>query len=119
MIEELQQRQQELGQPTADDAAHAPRSVIADALRYLTNQQSRMHYDEYRRRGLPITSSAIESTIKQVNRRVKGSEKFWSGGAEAMLKLVADHLSETNELANYWRQRHQTIPSHRCYQAAA
>ena len=36
---------------------------------YLENQKSRMHYDAYRRRGLPITSSHIESTVKQINRR--------------------------------------------------
>ncbi len=35
-----------------------------------------MKYDQYRRQGLPITSSPIESTVKQINRRVKGSEKF-------------------------------------------
>ncbi len=40
-----------------------------------------MRYDEYRRQGLPFTSCHIESTIKQINRRVKGSENFWSEGA--------------------------------------
>ena len=36
----------------------------------------------------PITSSHIESTIIQINRRVKGSEKFGSGaGAGAILQL--------------------------------
>ena len=77
----------------------SPRSKVADALRYLENQKSRMHYDEYRRMGLPITSSHIESTIKQINRRVKGTEKFWSeGGAEALLQLAADYL-ERNQPA--------------------
>jgi len=33
-------------------------------------------------------SSLVESVVKQVNRRVKGSEKFWSEeGAEAILQL--------------------------------
>ena len=40
-----------------------------------------MHYDAYRRQGLPIMTSAVESVIKMINRRVKGSEKFWSEGA--------------------------------------
>ena len=39
-----------------------------------------MNYPEYRRLGLPLTSSHIESTIKQIAARVKGSEKFWSRG---------------------------------------
>ena len=37
-----------------------------------------MQYDAYRREGLPITSSHMESTVKRFNRRVKGTEKFWS-----------------------------------------
>jgi hypothetical protein len=83
--------------PEKDEGEESPRSKMTDALRYLENQKSRMHYDQYRREGLPITSSHIESTIKQINRRVKGSEKFWSeGGAEALLQLAADYLSETN-----------------------
>lgn len=37
-----------------------------------------MNYVEYRGLGLPITSSLMESTVKQIGRRVKGTEKFWS-----------------------------------------
>ena len=74
-----------------------------------------MHYDEYRRLGLPITSSHVESTIKQVNRRVKGTEKFWDQGAEPLLQLVADHLSETRPLAIFWRQRPRKLSSTRCH----
>ena len=55
-----------------------------------------MKYNEYRQKGLPITSSPIESTIKQINRRIKGTEKFWADGADPMLHLVADRLSQTN-----------------------
>ena len=48
----------------------------------------------------------IESTVKQINRRVKGSEKFWnSNGADDLLQLSADCLSETNPLTPFWRQR--------------
>ena len=119
VIEALRVRQQELGVPGKGEAEESPRSKIADALRYLENQQSRMHYDEYRRQGLPITSSHIESTIKQINRRVKGSEKFWSeGGAEPMLQLAADYLSETTPLDTYWRDRPSQATGQRHYQAA-
>jgi hypothetical protein len=55
--------------------------------------------------GLPVFSAGVESTIKQVNRRVKGSEKFWlQGGAEAMLQRRAAHLSEDDTAARLWRQ---------------
>jgi hypothetical protein len=109
VIDALRVRQKELGLPEKDESDESARSKVADALRYLENQKSRMQYDVYRRLGLPITSSHIESTIKQINRRVKGTEKFWSeGGAEALLQLAADYLSETNPLTIFWKDR----PSH-------
>jgi hypothetical protein len=78
-----------------------------------------MKYDEYRCQGLPITSSHIESTIKQINRRVKGTEKFWShGGAEALLQLSADYLSETVPLDTFWRERPNRATGQRHYQTA-
>jgi hypothetical protein len=118
VIEALRVRQQELGLPENDESEESPRSKVADALRYLENQKSRMHYDQYRRAGLPITSSHIESTVKQINRRVKGSEKFWSeGGAEALLQLAADYLSETSPLATFWRDRPGRATGQRHYQA--
>jgi len=61
-----------------------------------------MHYDAYRRQGLPIMTSAVESVIKLINRRVKGSEKYWSeSGAEAILQLRADYLSETEIVSRF------------------
>jgi hypothetical protein len=36
-----------------------------------------------RRLGLPISSAAVEIPIKQINRRMQGTEQFWlQGGAE-------------------------------------
>jgi hypothetical protein len=120
VIEALRVRQQELGLPEKDESEESPRSKVADALRYLENQKSRMRYDAYRRMGLPITSSHIESTVKQINRRVKGTEKFWSeGGAEALLQLAADYLSETNPLATFWRERPHRATGQRHYRCAA
>jgi len=118
VIAELRRRQEEVGPPGKNEPDHSPRKIIADSLRYLSNQQSRMCYDQYRRAGLPLSSSHIESTIKQINRRVKGSEKFWnSDGAEALLQLTADSLSETDPLTPFWRQRKFTTGQRR-YQAA-
>ena len=55
-----------------------------------------MHYPAYRQQGLPITSSHIESTVKLINRRIKGSEKFWlRPESECVLQLRADHLSDS------------------------
>jgi len=78
-----------------------------------------MHYDEDRRQGLPITSSHVESTVKQFNRRVKGTEKFWSEeGAEAILQLLADYLSETEPMETFWQEREARATGRRCYRRA-
>jgi hypothetical protein len=108
----------DVGSPPDGDET-SPAAIVARTLGYLRNQRSRMKYHEYRRLGLPITSSHIESTIKQVNRRMKGTEKFWDEGAEPLLQLVAGRVSETNRLDRFWRTRRNRLQPLRCYQSAA
>jgi hypothetical protein len=116
----LRQRQAELGPPEEGEPETSPRRVVARALTYLGNQQGKMRYDEYRRQGLPITSSLMESAVKQINRRVKGTEKFWSeGGAEALLQLRADQLSDGQVLEAFWQRRQETATGQRRYRPAA
>jgi hypothetical protein len=116
----LAARQEELGEPQADDGACHPRVCVAEALSYFGNQRERMKYAEYRRAGLPITTCHVESTIKQINYRVKGTEKFWSeDGAEAILQLRADLLSETRPLDDFWQRRQDNITGQRRYTHAA
>jgi hypothetical protein len=106
VIAEVDARLAELGPVPAEASDTDPRRIVADTLTYLKNQQSRMNYPLYRRMGLPITSSHIESTVKQISRRVKGSEKFWTAaGGEALLQLRADQLCKTAPLDTYWSQR--------------
>lgn len=119
LITAVAARSDELGPPGENATEGSPQVVVADALRYFNNQRTRMKYAEYRRLGLPITSSHVESTIKQVNRRVKGTEKFWDQGAEPILTLVADQLSETDQLERFWQQRPKKLRTNRCYQSAA
>ena len=58
----------------------------------------------------------MESTVKQVSRRVKGTEKFWStSGAEAMLQLRGNHLSDTQPLASFWQARQTSATGQRHY----
>jgi hypothetical protein len=116
VIAALEVRQSELGIPEESDGETSPRRVVAEALTYLRNNKDTMRYDEYRTSGLPITSSHMESTVKMFNRRVKGTEKFWSEeGAEAILQLRADHLSETEPLKAYWENRQATATGRRRY----
>lgn len=80
-----------------------PREVLRRTLTYLTNNASRMNYPEYRRGGLPISTSMVESLIKEVNYRVKGTEKFWDNpeGAEAILQVRGGQLCDDDRLAEY------------------
>jgi len=107
VIEELRGVQERIGLPPPEAGASDPRQRVYRAIVYYQNHRSRMNYPEYRRLGLPLTSSHIESTIKQIAHRVKGSEKFWlRPTSEAILQLRADHLSDSAPLTSFWL-RHQ------------
>ncbi|QEG27318.1 hypothetical protein GobsT_20720 [Gemmata obscuriglobus] len=81
---------------------------MRDALARVTNSAVRV-----------IDTSHVESTIRQMNHRVKGSEKFWSeSGAEAILQLRADRLSETAPLDDSWDRRQARITGDRRYTLA-
>lgn len=104
LLAAIERRHRELGPPDQHETG-TPRAIVATTLRYLTNHRERLRYAEYRRQGLPVTTSAIESTIKQINRRVKGTEKFWDDGGDPILQLVADRLSQTNARNQFWSRR--------------
>ncbi len=110
VLAELATHQQRLGLPPQDASAEDPRQRIHRAATYYTNHQSRMNYPEYRRLGLPVTSSLMESTIKQLSRRIKGTEKFWNKSTtEAILQLGADFLSDSQPLKQFWNRWQQKI----------
>jgi hypothetical protein len=116
ILPELEAHSAALGSPPPECAESDPRKLVFEAWRYLRNNADRMRYDNYRRRGLPIMTSAVESVIKQINRRVKGSEQFWSEpGAEAILQLRADDLSETLPMAKFWEERGRQATGARPY----
>lgn len=96
---------QKRGRPPKEAREDDPRVVLDAATRYVENNHERMHYPRYRKEGLPISSAPVESTIKQINRRVKGTEKFWlSEGAEAVLQVRAAYLSEDDRADRLWRR---------------
>jgi hypothetical protein len=97
----LRARRVELGGGAGGAAA-----AVATCLGYVEEHQGRMNYAAYRRQGLPIMSSLVESVVKQVGQRVKGTEKFWCDeGAEALLQLRADYLSDDEPLDTFWQER--------------
>jgi hypothetical protein len=120
VLEELTRRQQEVGVATKEDKDGSPRRVVQEALTYLSNHQDKMRYDAYRKQGLPLMSSHVESTVKQINYRVKGTEKFWSeAGAEAILQLRADYLSDDEPLEGFWQRRQEAATGQRRYRRRA
>lgn len=90
-----------------------PYEVIRLTIGYLTHNQSRMDYPRYRREGLPTCSGLVESLVKQFNRRVKGTEKFWyPTHAETILQLRATYLSDDERLTKHLKN-HPVSPFRR------
>ena len=54
-----------------------------------------------------------------INRRVQGSEEFWSDpGAAVIRPLRADYLSETETMSRFWLAREAQASSSRPYRRA-
>jgi hypothetical protein len=121
VIAELEMLRARLGAPEPDSSDDDPRRRIDRALTYYQNHQTRMNYPGYRQQGLPLTSSHIESTIKQINARIKGSEKFWRRDhGDALLQLRGDSLSDSQPLKPFWtRWRANQTGANRYRTAAA
>ena len=99
----LQAEAARAGQPPEGAPERDPRKVLQTAVRYVTHNLDKMDYPRYRQLGLPISSAPVESLIKQFNRRVKGTEKFWTPSAlEAVLQVRAAELSEDSRLDHLW-----------------
>lgn len=107
VIEELTALCERLGIPPKGTPDNDPRKIVATTRRYLHNNRERMRYPEYRKEGLPVTTAWMESLVKEINHRVKGSEKFWNDpeGAEAILQVRAAALSEDDRLSNHLHTR--------------
>jgi len=107
VITELKRHQQIVGLPPKDADKEDPRRLLAEAIGYLSNNVTRMNYPEYRRQGLPITSSHMESLVKEINIRVKGTEKFFDDGAggEAILQIRAAALCDDDRLKRFLANR--------------
>ena len=62
---------------------------IRTEVEYFVERKDRMRYDEFRRRGIPLGSGAVESAIRRViNLRLKGPSVFWyRENAECVLHM--------------------------------
>lgn len=107
VLEELTWWQTRLGTPPADASDSDPREVLRKSVQYLQNNQSRMNYPDYRRQGMPVTTAWMESLVKEVNWRVKGTEMFWNNpeGAEPILQVRAAALCDDGRLTAHLKTR--------------
>ena len=107
ILAEWKTHQESLGLPPKNCEKTDPRKILADAIGYFENNAARMNYPEYRRQGLPTTSAHMESFVKELNARVKGTEKFWNDGpsAEGILQIRAAALCDDDRLTKFLENR--------------
>ena len=118
MLEQLRAAFEAMPAPPEGQEVKAtdPYEVIRVTIGYLTNNQDRMDYPRYRRQGLPTCSGMVESLVKQFNRRVKGTEKFWNPTqAETILQLRAAYLCDDERLNKHLKNR--PISPYRSYKS--
>jgi hypothetical protein len=107
VLSELLEHQRRIGVSPEDASEDDPREQLRQIIGYLQNNLARMKYAEYRQQGLPTTSAWMESAIKEINYRVKGTEMFWNNpkGAEAILQIRAASLSDDDRLVRLLTHR--------------
>ena len=106
VLDELRVWRSKLGETSPDVPDTDPRKLVATTIGYLETNRSRMNYPEYRQ-GLPVTTARMESLVKQINDRVKGTEMFGNGpeGAEAILQVRAAALCDDDRLVEHLKSR--------------
>jgi hypothetical protein len=75
--------------------AKAKRAALESLMTYLTNQQSRMTYQQFRDQGLDIGSGTVESACKHVvqSRLKRAGTRWQTANAQAVLSLRTCHLN--------------------------
>lgn len=107
VLDELAVWKERLGTSPEDASDSDPREVLRITHQYLTNNRGRMDYPAYRCQGLPVTTAWMESLVKEINWRVKGTEMFWNNpeGAEAILQVRSAALSDDDRLKTHLHTR--------------
>jgi len=106
VIQRLSALSGELGEPRPADPPQHPRRVLQQNVGYFTRHRGHMDYPSYRAAGWPIGSGETEAGVKQFNKRVKGTEQFWTAdGIEPILSLRAAWVSQDDRWHRYWANR--------------
>lgn len=106
VIGALSEHSRRLGEPLDSDPPQHPRRVLRQNVGYFTRHRRHMDYPRYRQSGWPIGSGETEASVKQFNKRVKGTEQFWNdAGIEPILCLRAAWVSQDERWQLYWDNR--------------
>lgn len=106
VITRLQAAVAQSGEAQATDNDTHPRTILRRNLGYFQKHRDHMHYDQYRARGWPIGSGNTEAGVKCFNKRVKGTDQFWTRqGVEAIMALRALWLNQDQSWERYWERR--------------
>lgn len=104
VIRAIAKESKRLGPPRKNSSENDPRLILSRNVGYFRDHQAHMDYPRYRQNGWPIGSGVVESTVKRLGLRVKGSEKQWSiPGVEAILMLMTTMIAEDNRWETFWR----------------
>lgn len=114
-----EERLANLGQEKAQDLPQ-PQKTIRETWTYFRNGQERMHYDQYRQRGLFIGSGTVESACNWlIGARLKQSNMRWSKqGAHYVMQVRALFFSDRDRWDRFWDSRHPP-PRHRHFRDKA
>lgn len=106
VVATLRGESERLGDPRDGDPPGHPRRVLHQNVGYFTRHAPHMDYPEFRRRGWPVGSGVTEAGVKQFNKRVKGTEQFWTeAGVETVLSLRGAWISQDERWERYWATR--------------
>lgn len=106
VVEALRAESQKLGPPQTSDGPNHPRRVLHQNVGYFSRHREHMDYPAFRAKGWPIASGDTEAAVKQFNKRVKGTEQFWSErGVEAILALRSLWTSQDQRWDDCWANR--------------
>ena len=104
LLGQLTRLAKQLGPPPKGAADNDPRRILANNVEYFRTNRAGLDYPTFRRNGWPIGSGIIESTIKVVGKRVKGTEKHWNlHGVEQTLQVVTHLMSDDGSWEAFWR----------------
>jgi hypothetical protein len=106
VITRLEQEVERAGPAEASDSDTHPRTILRRNLGYFQKHKEHMKYHQYRARGWPIGSGNTEAGVKCFNKRVKGTDQFWTpAGVEAIMALRALWLNQDQSWERYWARR--------------